>query len=505
MARQRTVRKQRRDTAGKLTAPGVPAAPAAPLTQAAPLATWKLAVVLVVGLTAVALALLHVKGTNGAWYYPWHWRRLSWIGYPLTFTAATPLLVGQWLYARKRIGAWSAIAMAASSVFLLQLAITTVQPPGWGRITKAIEDPTNTSYYTVAVLMNRQLDRSALGVGALLSVYPQIMDSLMLHASYKPPGWVLYYIMMISLFGEGSGAAVPGALGVAVLAAMAVPMTYALMRAFELDEGAAMAAACFFALTPSLILFFPQGDQAYPALSCGMLIAWRAALHSNSRRGWWLAAAVFGALLAVGLFFSAIFLMLGVFLAIYTMLFAGDGGWRGLRRAAEASLVAVGTLCILYLLLWLASGFDPIETFFTAARRNQAGTAALARPWPLHSALDVVDIALGLAWICVPLIAMGARAAWREWDWHRPQFRLVFLGLLQMAMAVAVALFPGENARLMLPLMPLLMAPIGLELSRWPARTRIVVYVLLVLILSAYNQNMVFLNVDPNYVFKLNG
>jgi hypothetical protein len=475
-----------------------------PAPEPAPSAKWKLVVVMLVGVVAVMLALLHVKGTNGAWYYPWHWRRLGPAGYLFTFVGAAPFFVGQSLYHRGRIRIRGALALGAVSVFLLQLAITVAQPPGWGRIVKAIEDPTNTSYYTAAILIGRQLDRTGLPVSAWLSIYPEMMHTLMLHASYKPPGWVLYYMALLELFGEGAGAAWAGALGVAVLASTAVPMTYALMRAFALGEQAALAAASFFALTPSLILFFPQGDQAYPAWACAMLITWRAALHSQSRR-WWLLAAAFGALLAVGLFFSAVFLMLGLFLAVYTMLFAADEPRRGFVRAAEASIVAVLTVCMLYMLLAVATGFDPVETFFTAARRSQAHLVELARPWPLHSALDVLDIALGLAWTSVPLIAFGAMYAWRRWSWRESQFRLVFLGLLQMAVAIAVAVFPGENARLMLPLMPLLMAPIGMELARWPMRYRMAMYATLLVILAVYNQNMVFLNVDPNYHFELRG
>jgi len=458
--------------------------------------------VVTIGVAAAMLAIFHVKGTNGAWYYPWHWRRLGWEVHPLTALAAAPFFLGQWLYHRRRWSARGAIVLVAVSVLLLQLAITVVQPPGWRRIVKAIEDPTNTSYYTAAVVIKKHIAQTGVPLRAWLQFYPEMMPTLMLHAKYKPPGWVLYYTAWIELFGVGATAAVIGALGVAVMAAAAPPMTYALMRAFGLDEAAALAAGSFFALTPSLILFFPQGDQAYPALACAMLITWRAALHSQSPR-WWTWAAGFGAALAVGLFFSAMFLMLGVVLAIYTMLRAGDERRRGMVRAVEASVVALLTMTMLYLLLWLASGFNPIETFFTAARLSQADTAALARPWPLHSAIDVADIALGLAWISVPLILLGAWRTWQRWDWRQSQFRLVFLGLLQMAMAIAVALFPGENARLMLPLMPLLMAPIGIELAPWPMRSRMIVYAVLVLILAAFNQNMTFLNVDPNYSFEL--
>jgi hypothetical protein len=49
----------------------------------------------------------------------------------------------------------------------------------------------------------------------------------------------------------------------------------------------------------------------------------------------------------------------------------------------------------------------------------------------------------------------------------------------------------------MLPLMPLLMMPIGLELSRWPVRARTTTFVLLLLSLAIIAQNMIFLYLGP--------
>jgi hypothetical protein len=272
-----------------------------------------------------------------------------------------------------------------------------------------------------------------------------------------------------------------------------VPMVYRLLRAFEIEETAALCGAGFFALTPSLILFLPQGDQAYPGLACGIVIAWVSALRSKP----WTGAVIFGALLALGLFFSSVFLMLGLFLAIYGLLYVGDRGSRGFVRAAHASFLAILTVALLYFLLWLATGFNPIETFTTAARRSQGGLVDLARPWPRHLAFDFADIALGTGWISVLLIVFGAVETSRRWGWRQPQFRLVFIGSLQVIMAVLVAVFPGEEARLMLPIMVLLMAPIGIELARWPWRSRMVAYLALVIIVAVLAQNMIFLYLGP--------
>ena len=224
-----------------------------------------------------------------------------------------------------------------------------------------------------------------------------------------------------------------------------------------------------------------------------MLIAWAKALRIGGR----LYAVGFGALFALMLFLTPTFLMFGVFLAVYTLLHIADHGRRGFTRAIERSLIAAATIVLLYFLLFAATGFDPVRTFTTAAARSQAHLVSLIRPWPLHSLWDVLDVALGTGWISAPLVAIGAAHVWRTQTWREPTFRLVFVGLLQIFMAVAVAVFPGENARLMLPMMPLLMAPIAIELSHWPTGARLTVYLLLVLITAAICQNMIFLYMGP--------
>jgi hypothetical protein len=467
-------------------------------------AGWRLFIVVGVGVAMATLAVFHVRWVNGPWYWEWLWRRLTWGVYPLVAVASLPAFAAHALYSRGRIGPRGAVALLMLATFAMQMAITVAQPPGVGRIVKAVEDPTNTSYYTVAALMDAQERASGLGVSVWLAAYPEIMHTLMLHASYKPPGWTLYYLAWIKVFGLGPAAATAGAIGVALMASGGVAATYALMRTFALPRDAAVLAAAFFAMTPSLVLFFPQGDQTYPLLGCLMIVAWTIALRRPGRDGM-LAAAVFGAMLALGLFFSAVFLMYGVILAVLTILaIADDPTQAGFVRAAERCLIAVVTIGALYLALFFATNFDPIATFQTAAARSQADLVKLQRPWPLHSALDIADIILGTGWISAPLIAWGAWATWRRLGWRSPVFRLVFLGMLNVLTAVAVAVFPGENARLMLPLTPLLMAPIGIELARWPARARTVAFATLVLVTCAIGQNMTFLNVDPNYHFQLN-
>ncbi|HEX8524841.1 MAG TPA: hypothetical protein VF669_21495 [Tepidisphaeraceae bacterium] len=449
----------------------------------------KLLVIILVALTMATLITLHLRGINGGWYWQWPWRRLSWRIYPILIAASTPFFLGQWLYAKRRITVAWALAFVTAAAVIVQVAAIIPQPMGLYRIIAVVQNSINTSYFNVAEVLYKQMHLQGASLRDWLEIYPQLMPMMVLHASYKPPGWILYYLLMWEIFRQPDVVAMAGGLLVAVLAAAAVPAVYRLARNFELDEKPAFFAASYFALTPSLLLFLPQGDQAYPALACLLLITWANALHRRAI----LNSALFGLLLAFGLFFSAVFLMLGLFLAIYTMLYVGDHRGRGLIHAIMCALTALIAIALPYLLLWLITGFDPIETFFTSARRSQAHLVFLKRPWPYHLMFDFYDLVFGTGFISVPLIAFGTWATWKTWTpRHRP-WRLVFLGLLQMLVAVLVSLFPGEQARLMLPLMPLLMIPIGIELARWPAMSRNIAYALLLLMLCITAQNMIFL------------
>ena len=455
-----------------------------------PVHPWRLFVVLFIGFLMIPLIDWHLAHVNGPWYWRWAWRRLGWETYPLMLAAALPLIVGQWLYARRRIGARGAIALAMLAAVLMQVAAQVPQPLGVGRVVAVVQNSVNTSYYTAAEVLYKEMTLRGKTLRDWMEIYPQLMPVLMLHASFKPPGWILFFLgLMFAFGGPGKAAAAVGAGIVALLAAAGVAVTYQLARFFGHDEDAAVCGATFFACTPSLLLFWPQGDQAYPLIACGVLITWVGALRGG-RRSRWLAAAC-GALMMLGTFLSAVFLMLGVFLLVWTLLELADR--KQVFHVLLRGAIAAGTFVALYVVLYAALGFDPVDTFFTANRRSQAHLVELQRPWPLHTPLDLVDIALGTGWISVPLLIWGAAATWRSFGRGSPQRRVVFVGLLQVAMSVAVAVFPGENARLMLPLLPLLMIPIGVELSRWPATWRFAVFALLVLITAATCQNMVFL------------
>jgi len=458
----------------------------------------KLAIVLAVAGVTIPLVLLHVHGVNGPWYWTWPWRHLAaWPLYPLMALAAIPFFAGQWMFHRWQ-NTGLALALLTISTVALQRAAVSQQPhePDRSRLEQLIDDDGNTSYYSAAVIL---LDQQQHGVpmSDWMRGFPELQEhKLVVHARYKPPGLILYHMFWIKVLGATAfSRSVAGAV-VGLIGAAGVLTTYRLLRLFNADRDSSFAAASFFALIPSLILFFPQFDQAYVPLATVVIIAWVTALRSDRP----MHAILFGVAFAGVLFLSYAFLLLGGFLAPYTLLHLGRKGRAGLEPAAKQCVISIATIAAIYLLLWLALDFNAIDVYHTASRLSQDDLVHLRRPFPLHLAFDVLDVLLATGWISAPLIVFGllrlnADRATPFMSQDTPLL-LAALGLLQVTLAIGVAVFPGENARLLLLLLPLLMTPIGAELARWPARFRIAVYVALLAVTIVIAQNMIFLHLS---------
>jgi len=279
-----------------------------------------------------------------------------------------------------------------------------------------------------------------------------------------------------------------GGIIIGLAATLSVAGTYFVIRRLGQNEHAAWCGASFMAMCPSLVLFFPQFDQVYPALACAMILLWCEALE---RERIWLAVA-FGAVLMLATFMSYILLTVGLFLAVYSMLYCGRTGWAGVSRTVSYAIVALSVFGAIYLILWIATGFNPIETLRAANMLQEKDLIPLIRPFPGHIPWDVYDFAMGSGWLSFVIAAGLLLRPIRELP--LPSRRLIGLAVLQIATVVATALLPGETARLWLLLYPMLMVPIGFELAHWPTSYRMSAYAALWLATTAIAQNMIFLN-----------
>ena len=161
-------------------------------------------------------------------------------------------------------------------------------------------------------------------------------------------------------------------------------------------------------------------------------------------------AIAFGALLARRLFLSYIFLICGVFLATFTLLFMYDHGRRGVWRAVTYSADrASSRSSLLYLILAAATGLRPDRDHPRRSPSSRWPTSSRSqRPFPQHILFDLLDFALGSGWISFLLVvfylAQARGGVVRLFAQPREQ-RLVFLALLQIAIVALRGAAAGRN------------------------------------------------------------
>ena len=314
------------------------------------------------------LVILHVPGVNGPSFWPWPYRTLpAWPLYGVLAAAAAPFFVGQFIYQRQRRGA-TALALGCVTLACFGMKLCSIlpytDPPSLGLIQTIVENPDATSYYTDAAAL-----RSAHPAGARewLPLHPQYMPALSLPSQTKPPGPILYWTAVIEIFGVGRAAALAGGIGLGLLGALSIPVTYLLLRALTGLPDAAFAGASFMALCPGFVLFFPMFDATYPILSCALVGLWAAAIERRDRR----LAALLGAVLALTCLVTFNVLVIGIFMALHPLLVPVQLPPRvRLLRAAELGAIAVVTWLFLLLLMAPAIGYDAVATF-ASAWRNQ--------------------------------------------------------------------------------------------------------------------------------------
>jgi hypothetical protein len=456
--------------------------------------TMKLAILGVLCASLLVALSVHATHLNGPWYWKWPWQRMAPGRYwPAMLAAAMPLAGAMVVWSRWRgraIGRAAAVALLMLYVLATQIVYVGLQqtPFGFRRMAYIVVSPMNTSYFWDAAT----LDGNGFAIADVLHDYPQLMPKLQLHSQEKPPGPVLFFWLILRLTSPDNAATVAG-FAIAALATLTVPATYTLARVVMRDGSdardrnePAFLAAVVMSLFPGFVLHCPMLDQIYPVVSCLLIITWLNALERATMR--W--AAAYGLTLAVACFIVYQFLVLGAFLASYSLYFVlRDPAFRSSRGrlVARQMLVAAAVLLAFYIALFTATGFDPIATFRTALANQAHLTHDLPRRYPVTIWFDLQDFALGCGWLSVALVVFylsrqGAEAK-----------TFVWLCAGQIVLLAVTGLIQAETARTWCFLMPLVALPAGLELARWPMRSRVAVVVMMWLILAVVGQNLKFI------------
>jgi len=262
--------------------------------------------------------------------------------------------------------------------------------------------------------------------------------------------------------------------GVACLVVLPV---YALARALY-DRQAAVAAAALAVVTPSLLLFSPGLDQAYPTLA--VTACWLA--YTAGRRGAVWRAALAGLAVSVGMFFTLAFGVVGVLSALLA--------WAGLRLREQPGTVddglrlaggaAVGWI-VPVVSLYLAFGYNSLGAWWGAWQANARFNAIQGRAYWTWLVLNPVDflVFLGLPVACL-FIRRTASEVWalRKGRLERVDWATVIVAGLLVTLAV-LGVNRGEVARLWLFLMPACAVAAAAEIGRYAPYRRVVLAVLL--------------------------
>lgn len=452
------------------------------------------------GAVAVLLTLLiflHVPGLNGTWYWQWKWIRVPLPDtLPFILLAALPALAAVYFYPR-RINAAVGLVLLAISLFAMQYACARRgdDPLALGRLTAVVGGAASNSYFRSAgvLLANGLPDQPR-----WLSTYPSLMHDLYLHARNKPPGLVLLHFPVIRQLGFNELAATATGLYMSLLTPLTVPAVYLLLRTLTRDRTAAFLGAALLPFTPAVAMFFPTWDAIFPVLTALLIVPWVRAVDTGRSTY----AVLFGLALAVVTFFTFNLLVLGLFLAGYAIadLLFSPTRKPTFLKLLRLSVISLATCAAAYLLFHSLTGYDPLATL-RAGIANQAelDRTFLKRPYPITIPFDVLDFLLGTGWLPAILLLFLLRP---HPSTLRPQSSvlspssprtLTILVVAQILILAVTGLLTVETARVWTFLIPLLLVPAAFELHRWLPRHRLVIYLSLLLVLIAVNQNMRFL------------
>jgi hypothetical protein len=228
-------------------------------------------------------------------------------------------------------------------------------------------------------------------------------------------------------------------------------------------------------------------DPLYAALVAVMIALWVIAVQQDRVS----IAAATGAVLTLTTFMTFNVLVIGFFMVAVALVVNRTGAWGIARHAA----VVASTCALLYAILWMAAGYNPLATFPSAWRNQHALLAAHSemRPYPESIWNDLIDFALGSAWISLVLVGSWAANALRGESQGRVVTRIVLLALSQLLVVAVSGLLQAETARIWNFMLPLLAIPIGISLKNGPRHLVMGTLACEILLLVVVFQNMKFL------------
>lgn len=369
-------------------------------------------------------------------------------------------------------------------------------PPGYGLAKWPIAtfNAGSSGYYTLA--RDQITD-----VGRFLSDYPAwIREQDVLHTGTHPPGLFVEARLAIDFWTARPAAAsawmarMPGEIrqsarlvrpggispveqasivSLALVRWLAAALTawplYFLTRRLGRSPAASFRAAALWCVVPSAVLFQPAADLLFPVLATAAVALAVCPANQTGRPIGWLEPLACGLLLALGMFFSLVFLAVGFIVALVVLTGPHAGGRIG--KCNRIGLIGAGFLA--GTAGWAVAGQTNPAAIWLANQAKHAGFyAAYPRsylPWLVG---DFVEAAVGIGLPAfAAIVAVFVTAAIRRTGW--PVLRVAALTAAVLVLLAVSGRSLSEVGRLWLPFFPLLLtAVVGLDDSKETAASK---------------------------------
>lgn len=440
----------------------------------------------IVAVVAAALLLAQSRLINGSDFWRWAYHRdplhLGWVALAGIVVTGLCGLALRMQNRGKRGDIAGGLVMLGIAAVLLRFSTAWLfsHEITLRFIDYVVRNPVVGSYFSVA-------ERIA-GRDDVLVKYPEWMAFMPLHAMNKPPGLTLFNTIFINALGNRDDQQTAAMVGLAcgLLSLACIPLMYAFVRSLGGSATAGFHAAALWALSPGAAIFFALFDPLLTVPALALAVTWIHALRTDRYR-WSIAM---GCILAATLFFTFNILPIGLFLAAIGW-FVASAPWKArLSRFIRHAAVVVVIAALLHIAFGLITGFNLIATL-KAALANQAKLLEqIPRPYPATIWWDLIDYALGVAWVPVVLAGVYLTRVRKP----LPLIQIaVIIGLAQLLVTAITALLPGETSRVWNFLIPLILLPAALELERWPHWLPVIVYGLMATLTALLSRSLVFM------------
>jgi hypothetical protein len=256
---------------------------------------------------------------------------------------------------------------------------------------------------------------------------------------------------------------VAGILGALLIPGLSALSIWPLYKTGQLlfDESTARLASLLFIFVPALTLFTPVIDDLYTFIAALALWAVAYGIVHGSKRHLWLAGLLTGATLFLTLSTVPMVVALGLAVTIYALSQWRRMGWQTIRLP----LIYAAGIPILWLVIWLLFGLNPIRVFLNClnnyeARTRSYGLSLVYGPWDI---LLFAGVPIAVHFI-VAVVELGRRFQQKEPSWESDSILLGFvlaLGLLFVSGSVR-----GEVARTLLFVYPTLVLYAARSMTR---------------------------------------